>query len=114
MRWIASFEGEDATRGNGRHALNARARRNRRTYVAAAAPQVPSSLATWDDLSEEERTALRRMNRGPYSALPEALGQRLISLGLALSRADGVGISRAGRELVINTLLEARHADKER
>lgn len=54
------------------------------------------------------------MNRGPYPALTQAMGQRLIDLGLAVSRADGVGISRTGRELVINTLLEARHEDKER
>lgn len=69
---------------------------------------------TWDDLSDEERTTLKRMNRGPYPALAEDLGRRLITLGLAVTRADGVGISRAGRELVINTLLEARHENEER
>ena len=62
----------------------------------------------WDDLTEDEQTALRRMNRGPYPALPEELGERLISLGLAAERPNGVGISREGRELVINTLLGAR------
>ncbi|MBL8579254.1 MAG: hypothetical protein JNK47_18760 [Mesorhizobium sp.] len=95
--------------------MNSPAKRTRRTAVVAApaSSNAPSS-ATWYDLSEEERTALRRLNRGPYPALTQAMGQRLIDLGLAVSRADGVGISRTGRELVINTLLEARHEDKER
>ena len=35
------------------------------------------------------------------------------SLGLAVARPDGIGISRLGRELVINTLLEVRPADKD-
>ena len=63
----------------------------------------------WDDLTKDEQTALKRMNRGPYPALAAALAERLISLGLAAERPEGVGISRAGRELVINTLLGARH-----
>ena len=62
----------------------------------------------WDELTEEERTALKRMNRGPYPALPQALAERLIALGLAEERPRGVGINRAGRELVIGTLLAAR------
>lgn len=62
----------------------------------------------WDDLTEEERTALKRMNRGPYPALSQELAERLISLGLAQRRASGVGISREGRQLVIDTLLAAR------
>lgn len=94
--------------------MNARAGRNRTVYVAAVASPPLTSLATWDDLSQEERTALKRMNRGPYPALTQAMGQRLIGLGLAVSRTGGIGISRTGRELVINTLLEARHEDKER
>lgn len=65
----------------------------------------------WNDLSEAERTALKRMNRGHHSTLPEAMGLRLIDLGLAVSRPDGVGISRRGRELVIDTLLETRQRD---
>ena len=63
----------------------------------------------WDDLTKDEQTALKRMNRGPYPSLAAALAERLISLGLAAERPGGVGISRAGRELVINTLLGARH-----
>ena len=95
--------------------MNARSRRNRRAaFDAASASPVAASSVAWDDLSEEERTALKRMNRGPYPALTESIGRRLIVLGLAVLRADGVGISRAGRELVINALLEARHEDKER
>ncbi|RUM99138.1 hypothetical protein EET67_05770 [Pseudaminobacter arsenicus] len=62
----------------------------------------------WEELGEEERTALKRMNRGPYPALSEALAERLISLGLAERRASGVGINREGRQLVIDTLLAAR------
>ncbi|MGB3388624.1 MAG: hypothetical protein WBA88_11640 [Pseudaminobacter sp.] len=63
---------------------------------------------SWAELTEEERTALKRMNRGPYPALPAALAERLISLGLAEKRASGVGINREGRQLVIDTLLAAR------
>lgn len=63
---------------------------------------------SWDDLAEEERTALKRMNRGPYPALSKALAERLISLGLAERRTSGVGINREGRQLVIDTLLAAR------
>jgi len=62
----------------------------------------------WTDLSEDERTALKRMNRGPYPELDRQLAERLISLGLAAERPRGVGISREGRELVINTLLAAK------
>jgi hypothetical protein len=81
--------------------------------MAASASPIAASTVTWDELSDEERQALKRMNRGPYPALTEAMGRRLIDLGLAVSRASGVGISRSGRELVINTLIEARHEDKE-
>lgn len=63
---------------------------------------------TWDDLTDEERTALKRMNRGPCPGLPAALATRLVALGLAVRRANGPGISRQGRELVIDTLLSAR------
>ena len=62
----------------------------------------------WDDLTEDERTALKRMNRGPYPELSAALRARLVALGLAQERPAGIGISRAGRELVIETLLAAR------
>jgi hypothetical protein len=48
------------------------------------------------------------MNRGPYPNLERQLAERLISLGLAVDRLRGVGISREGRELVINTLLAAK------
>ena len=62
----------------------------------------------WDDLTKDEQTALKRMNRGPYPALTEVMANRLISLGLAQERPAGTGISRAGRELVIHALLAAR------
>ncbi|MFC5386220.1 hypothetical protein ACFPLB_09615 [Aquamicrobium segne] len=63
---------------------------------------------SWSDLTEEERTALKRMNRGPYPQLTPELAQRLIERGLAVQRENGVGISREGRELVINMLLGQR------
>jgi hypothetical protein len=63
----------------------------------------------WDDLTKDEQTALKRMNRGPYPALPKAIAERLVFLGLAEERPRGIGINRVGRELVINTLLRARH-----
>ena len=62
----------------------------------------------WDDLSKDEQMALKRMNCGPYPTLPQELAERLVSLGLAAQRPNGVGIGRAGQELVINTLLGAR------
>jgi hypothetical protein len=64
----------------------------------------------WNDLTKEEQTALKRMNRGPYPELEKILGQRLIALGLAEERPRGIGINREGRELVIGTLLAARDA----
>lgn len=77
-----------------------------------AAPAAPSPAAvTWDALSEAERTALRRMNRGPYAALDVETGRRLVALGLAVERPTGIGISRAGRAMVIETLLGARTGD---
>lgn len=62
----------------------------------------------WSDLGDEERTALKRMNRGPYRALSKSMAERLIALGLAVDRPKGIGISRAGRELVIGMLLRER------
>lgn len=62
----------------------------------------------WTRLTDDERTALKRMNRGPYPGLPADLARRLIALGLAVERQNGVGISREGRELVINALLSAK------
>jgi len=62
----------------------------------------------WNDLSAQEQTALKRMNRGHYPDLDESLARRLIVLGLAQERPSGIGISRAGRELVIDVLLRAR------
>jgi hypothetical protein len=62
----------------------------------------------WSDLTTEEQTALKRMNRGPYPDLAKPMAERLISLGLAQERPGGVGISRAGRELVIGVLLDGQ------
>lgn len=62
----------------------------------------------WSDLGEDEKTALRRMNRGPYPGLAPELAARLVARGLAVRRESGVGISREGRELVISVLLGAR------
>lgn len=62
----------------------------------------------WDELDEDEKTALRRLNRGPYPELAPALAERLIARGLAVRRERGVGINREGRELVIATLLAGR------
>jgi hypothetical protein len=54
------------------------------------------------------------MNRGPYAGLTEEMGDRLVGLGLAAARPSGIGISRLGRELVINTLLGARLDENDR
>ena len=62
----------------------------------------------WHDLTAEEQAALKRLNRGPYPELAKPMADRLISLGLAQQRPGGVGISRAGRELVIGVLLDGR------
>jgi hypothetical protein len=67
-------------------------------------------MLDWDDLPTEQKTALRRMNRGPYPELSPQLAKELINLGLAEARPNGVGISRAGRELVIDSLLRTRQA----
>ncbi len=63
------------------------------------------------DISEAERTALKRLNRGPYPGLDETVGLRLVDLGLAASRPGGIGISRIGREMVINMLLDSRQKE---
>lgn len=77
-----------------------------------AEPERTNAVAIeWKDLGEEEKTALKRMNRGPYPELDPALGERLIALGLADDRPRGIGINRTGRELVIGTLLAARDKD---
>lgn len=62
----------------------------------------------WNELTAQEQTALKRMNRGPYPELEPEMAERLITLGLAEARPRGVGINRAGRDLVISTLLAAR------
>ena len=67
-----------------------------------------ATSVTWDDLAEEERTVLKRMNRGPYDGVPPEMAERLTTLGLAVRRDDGIGISRLGRELVIARLLHGR------
>lgn len=91
-------------------------RKSGRTRSAADASAVRAPARTapavgWSDLSDEERTALKRLNRGPYPELPDAVAGRLLALGLAASRPGGTGISRAGRELVIATLLAGRDRD---
>ncbi|MGN6535884.1 MAG: hypothetical protein ACTHKQ_09185 [Mesorhizobium sp.] len=74
------------------------------------APDESTAAIGWNDLSAEEQTALKRLNRGPYPALDAATAERLLALGLVASRSAGIGISRAGRELVISTLLAARES----
>lgn len=96
--------------------MSSRPARSRKSHRGGATEEEPviATQTTWDELSEAERTVLKRMNRGPYPALPEAVGLRLIDLGLAVARPDGVGISRSGRKLVINTLLGAQQEDMDR
>jgi hypothetical protein len=65
-------------------------------------------IVSWENLTLEEQTALKRMNRGPYPALSKSMAERLICLGLAVERPNGVGISREGRELTIGALLAGR------
>jgi hypothetical protein len=59
----------------------------------------------WSELSPEEQLALKRLNRGHDPGLDAAMAARLLELGLAARRPQGIGISRTGRELVINVLL---------
>ena len=75
---------------------------------SAQAPVAPAAAIRWSDLSADEQTALKRLNRGPYQDLDAATTERLLALGLVASRPTGIGISRIGRELVISTLLAAR------
>lgn len=63
---------------------------------------------TWSDLDESEQTALKRLNRGPYPALEPSMAEQLLALGLVERRPRGIGINRAGRELVIGMLLSQR------
>src|ERR1700755_3309138 len=39
-----------------------------------------SMMLHWDDLAEDEKVALRRMNRGPYPELSQEMAERLIAL----------------------------------
>ena len=77
---------------------------------SAQAPVAPAAAIRWSDLSADEQTALKRLNRGPYQGLDAATAERMLALGLVASRPAGIGISRAGRELVISTLLAARES----
>jgi len=58
-------------------------------------------------LSPQEQLALKRLNRGHDPGPDSATAARLLELGLAARRQQGIGISRAGRELVINALLKS-------
>ncbi|QDC00977.1 hypothetical protein [Mesorhizobium sp. 8] len=78
------------------------------TEGSRQAPAAPATAIGWSDLSADEQTALKRLNRGPYQGLDAATAERLLALGLVARRPAGIGISRAGRELVISTLLAAR------
>jgi hypothetical protein len=69
---------------------------------------------SWGDLTDTEKIALKRMNRGPYAGLSKELGARLVELGLAVARPAGVGISRFGRRLVIDMLLDAGKKNPDR
>lgn len=86
-------------------------RSGRARTVRAGAPEDEgrspgvSPAVDWDALSAEEQRALKRLNRGHDSHLDPATAERLLELGLAARRPQGIGISRAGRELVISVLL---------
>lgn len=60
----------------------------------------------WEELSAEEQLALKRLNRGHDPQLDPTMAERLLALGLVAQRPQGIGISRAGRELVIDVLLK--------
>jgi hypothetical protein len=68
----------------------------------------------WYDLAADEQAALKRLNRAVDPALDGELAARLVALGLAVPRQDGIGISRAGRALVIDALLQAVREQDER
>ena len=93
--------------------MTRRAARRRGTNRTGDPPDVadhsiPAISIAWTDLSEDEQTALKRMNRGPYDGATPEIAERLTALRLAVPRGDGIGISRLGRELVIARLLQGR------
>ncbi len=62
----------------------------------------------WDDLDPAAQAALMRLNRGHADGIDPPAGERLKALGLAVARATGLGITRAGRELAVAALLRPR------
>jgi hypothetical protein len=81
--------------------------RAERADAKASGESQPRPTIEWDELSPEEQLALKRLNRGHDPHLDPATAERLLELGLAAKRPQGIGISRAGRELVINVLLKS-------
>lgn len=81
--------------------------RAERADAEAGGESQPRPTIEWDELSPKEQLALKRLNRGHDPHLDPATAERLLELGLAAKRPQGIGISRAGRELVINVLLKS-------
>ncbi|MGN6584452.1 MAG: hypothetical protein ACTHJV_12190 [Rhizobiaceae bacterium] len=81
--------------------------RAERADADASGESQPRPMIDWDELSPPEQLALKRLNRGHDPQLDPETAERLLELGLAVRRAQGIGISRSGRELVINVLLKS-------
>ncbi|MBX3530344.1 MAG: hypothetical protein KF849_07040 [Rhizobiaceae bacterium] len=94
--------------------MRRRGGRARRLDPASYADDAGSAPVAWGDLASDEQAALKRLNRAADVRLRPELEARLVSLGLAARRPDGVGISRAGRALVIDALLQAVSEQDER
>lgn len=88
--------------------------RSARREAADEAVEHAAMPKDWHDLAADEQAALKRLNRAVDPGLDQQLAARLVALGLAVPRGNGLGISRAGRAMVIDVLLQAVREQDER
>lgn len=65
-------------------------------------PAVP--ISTWNTLSSEERSLLNHLLGGKWLATTANVTDQLMALGLLERLRDGVGITQAGKDLVLRHL----------